>query len=49
MKTMQTRHEAAVAAIKDGEARGLGRKAMASRYAALFAIEDEIKSLGDWA
>lgn len=46
MKTTQTRYEEASKAIKDGEARNLGRTAMAKRYNALFAIEDEIKRQG---
>ncbi|GMV18350.1 MAG: hypothetical protein AMXMBFR56_65740 [Polyangiaceae bacterium] len=40
--------EAAAAAIKDGEARGLGRTAMAKRYKALFAAEDALKARDGW-
>lgn len=40
--------EAASAAVKDGEARGLGRTAMAKRYKALFAAEDALKARDGW-
>lgn len=46
--TAQERYEAAAKAIKDGEARDLGRTSMAKRYKALFAIEDEIRGNGGW-
>ncbi len=45
---MQERVEAATKAITDGEARNLGRTAMAKRYRALFALEDQIKQGGGW-
>ena len=35
--------ERAASAIRDGEARNLGRTAMARRYKALFAAEDAAK------
>lgn len=41
--------EAAQLAIKDGEARNLGRKAMDRRYKELFAAEDAAKAAGVWA
>jgi hypothetical protein len=40
--------QAASAAIRDGEARGLGERAMAKRYKALFAAEDAVKASGGW-
>ena len=45
METMTTQSaiETAAAAIRDGEARNLGRTAMARRYKALFAAEDAAK------
>lgn len=45
-QTLQARYEAAAAAIKNGEARELGRTAMARRYKAFFAIEDAAKAAG---
>lgn len=41
-------HEAALAALRDGEARGLGRTAMAKRYKAFFAAEDALKARDGW-
>lgn len=41
-------YEAAAAAVRDGESRGLGRTAMAKRYRALFAAEDALKGRDSW-
>jgi hypothetical protein len=42
--------EAARAAVADGEARNLGRAAMAKRWKAFFAAEDAIKArAGGWS
>lgn len=46
--TLQSAIETAIRNIKDGEARGLGRKAMDRRYKALFAAEDAAKQNGGW-
>jgi len=36
--------ETAIAAVRDGEARMLGERAMAKRYRALFAAQDALRA-----
>lgn len=37
--------EAAQSAVRDGEARGLGKSAMGKRWRAYFAAEDRLKAI----
>jgi len=48
--THSARIEAALTAIKDGEARNLSARTMNKKYAALFAAQDAAKAAaGGWA
>ena len=46
--THSSRIEAALSAVKDGEARNLSARTMNKKYAALFAAQDAAKAAGWW-
>lgn len=49
MKTTTSKYEAAVAAVKAAEERGMSQSTINKRYRAMFAAIDELKAAGLWS